>query len=393
MAKKPDLILWGVIASPYLLKMQALADYSELSWQRWPDQASFTQALGADLRLRHGRHRKSIDRYPQRIEGMDEYPAVPYYSLDRNRFYYDSTGLALHLDAVKASRLPLIPTDPQLRFACQLLDETFDEFGLYMVHHNRWVTSAATNIMGEMTTREMRKLLPPGIRQRMARKLPARQVRRCPYLFSVAPQGFDAGVSKSLTPPSPEGFPPTHEILDTAWRHYLTAMEQLLEKQPYLLGERFTLADASVYGQLSMNLVDGRAAQLLEELAPKTFRWLCTIRDGAHKHSQGELFLSDQLAPLMETIRETFLPLMRQNAQAYQHALDQGQTLFNEEAFDRGQALYNGELLGMPFRAAAKTFQVVVWRELCDAWHALPAQDRDQLQARYPGLKDAAFTG
>lgn len=391
MTTKPDLILWGVIASPYLLKMQSLADYSKLAWQRWPDQASFTQALGGDLRLRQGRRRKSIERYPRRVDGLDEYPAVPYYSLDGREFFYDSTGLARHLDALKASNQALIPTDSQLGFVCQLLDEAFDEFGLYMVHHNRWVTSASTNIMGEMTAREMRKLLPPGIRQRVARKLPQRQVRRCPYLFSVAPQGFDAGVTRALTPPSREGFPATHELLDTAWRRYLAALEHLLEAQPYLLGERFTLADASAYGQLSMNLVDGKAADLLKELAPLTFQWLCAIRDGAHCDSQGELYLSERLTPLLEVIGDTFLPLMGQNAAAYQRAFTQGQTLFNEEAFDQSQALYTGELLGEPFRAAIKSFQVVVWRELCDAWHTLPTQDRDQLRLRYRGLAHEDF--
>ena len=155
MAKKPDLILWGMIASPYLLKMQALADYSSLSWQRWPDEASSLQGLDAFLKLRRGRREHSIERYPARVHGMDEYPAVPYYSLDGRRYYYDSTGLALHLEELRACKEPLVPEEAQLHFICQLLDEAFDEFGLYMVHHNRWVTSAATNIMGKMTAAEM----------------------------------------------------------------------------------------------------------------------------------------------------------------------------------------------------------------------------------------------
>ena len=45
--------------------------------------------------------------------------------------------------------------------------------------------------------------------------------------------------------------------------------------------------------------------------------------------------------------------------------------LFNERGFDRGVALYDGELLGWPFRAVVKTFQVKVWRRLLDEWRAL----------------------
>jgi glutathione S-transferase len=378
---------WGVIASPYQLKMQALATYAGLDWQRWPDQAGLIDALGTAWQLSRARKTQSIERYPGRVAGLDEYPSVPYYCIHGGPFYYDSSGLAYHLDAMGTSTHPLLPEESGLRFICQLIDEAFDEFGLYMVHHNRWVTSAATNIMGEVTAREMRKMLPPGIRGRIAHKLPERQVRRCPYLFSVAPAGFDAGVAQSLTAPQREGFPPTHQLLDDAWRRYLTAMETLLADQPFLLGQRFTLADASAYGQLGMNLIDGRAAEILEELAPLTFRWLCMIRDGGHANSSGELHLGDRLQPLLKVIGETFTPLMRQNEEAYLEAVSHGRTLFNEAAFDKGEALYDGSLLGMPFRAVVKTFQVSVWRELCAAWRKLPGSERSALQGLYPGLQ------
>jgi hypothetical protein len=140
-----------------------------------------------------------------------------------------------------------------------------------------------------------------------------------------------------------------------------------------------------------MNLVDGRAADLLEELAPRTFRWLCMIRDGGHKGSKGEPQLNECLRPLLEIIAETFMPLMQQNAAAYQAAIEQGQTLFNEAAFERGEALYDGNLLGQPFRAVAKSFQVPVWRDLCHSWKAMEDDQREQLQALCPQLTDAGF--
>jgi len=387
-----DITFWGAIASPFQLKMQSLADYAACQWQRWPDQANSVQAIGTALRLATARRRQSIERYPGRDAQLDEYPTVPYYTLDRRSFFYDSTGLALHLDQLGTGPLPLLPKDPALRFICQLIDEAYDEFGLYMVHHNRWVTSAATNCMGEVTSQEMRKVVPPGFRQRMARTLPQRQVRRCPYLFSVAPDGFDAGVSKQLTPPARSGFPPTHDILNSAWRSYLSAMEAVLQNQPYLLGQRFTLADASSYGQLSMNLIDGRAAELLQQLAPTTYQWLCDIRDGKHKGSTGELFLGEHLQPLLEIIADTFSSLMRQNEAAYHQALTQGQSLFNEAAFDKGEALYDGTLMHQPFRCVVKTFQVVVWRDVCKSWHKLEDADRKALQTKYPVVADAQFT-
>ena len=71
---------------------------------------------------------------------------------------------------------------------------------------------------------------------------------------------------------------------------------------------------------------------------------------------------------------------MRQNEKAYEHAVADGETVFNKAAFDRHRALYDGHLLGYPFRAVAKTFQVRVWRELKESWQALDVQDRNFLE-------------
>jgi hypothetical protein len=255
----------------------------------------------------------------------------------------------------------------------------------------RWVGSARTTPMGAMTARELRPLLPPGFTPLFASRLYRRQASRCPYLFSVAPDGYDAGVSRDRTAPARRGFPPTHALLEEAWRGYLAAMEQLLSEQPYLLGERFTLADASAYGQLGMNLVDPEAIALLEELAPRTFRWLCAIRDHEHCEQGGSLALTSALQPLIRMINKTFIPLMTQNEIAYDDALASGETLFNEAAFERGRALYDGHLLDSPFRAVVKTFQVRVWRELKASWMDLDGQDRDTLESEYLPGASAAF--
>ena len=334
------------------------------------------------LRLEVAKRRGTIQRFPAMSAEFDEYPAVPFYTDNGKNFYYDSSSMAHHLDQDPGRQAsPLIPQDPRLAFICQLIDEAFDEFGLYMVHHMRWVGSAHTTPMGQMTAREFRRLLPPGVEPLLARRLYRRQVSRCPYLFSVAPQGYDAGVARDRTPPSRPGFPPTHALLDEAWRRYLAAMEHLLANQPYLLGGRFTLADASVYGQLGMNLVDPQAIAQLELLAPNTFRWLCAIRDGRQgEQGRADLGLTSSLKPLLGIITSTFVALMRQNEKAYEHAVADGETVFNEAAFDRHRALYDGHLLGHPFRAVAKTFQVRVWRELKESWQALDVQDRKSLE-------------
>jgi glutathione S-transferase len=384
-------ILWGLTASPYQLKMQSLLDFAGHAWERWPDQAGRWPALSMALRLNWAKQRHAVKRFPAMSPRLDEYPAVPFYTEDKHQFYYDSSSLARYLDQHPARHsASLVPSDPKLAFICQLIDEAFDEFGLYMVHHMRWVGAAQSTPMGAMTAREFRPLLPPVFMPLLAARLCRRQAARCPYLFSVAPVGYDAGVSRDRAAPSRHGFPPTHALLEEAWRGYLAAIEQLLTIQPFLLGDRFTLADASVYGQLGMNLVDPAAIALLEELAPRTYRWLCAIRDGEHCEQGGSLALTTALQPLMQMINKTFIPLMVQNDSAYDSALASGETLFNEAAFDSHRALYDGQLLDYPFRAVVKTFQVRVWRELKASWMALSGEHADALEREYlPGASAA----
>jgi glutathione S-transferase len=386
-------VLWGLTASPYQLKMQSLLDYTGHTWERWPDQAGRLAALSMAARLQLAKWRGEIRRFPSMSAEFDEYPAVPFYTQGGRSFYYDSSSLAHHLDESQTTESQLlVPQDPKLAFICRLIDEAFDEFGLYMVHHMRWVGSARTTVMGELTARELRPILPPGLSGYFARHLYRRQVSRCPYLFSVAPQNYDAAVSPERTPPSRDGFPPTHELLDEAWCDYLAAMEQLLAVQPYLLGDRFTLADASAFGQLGMNLVDPEAIARLQELAPRTFDWLCAIREGEHGGVQGELVLTPALQPLLRVIGQTFMPLMVQNERAFEQADATGETLFNEAAFNRHRALYDGELRGRPFRAGVKSFQVRVWRELKLAWNALDERDQDYLQREFLPEAGATFS-
>lgn len=367
-----------------MLKVEALLRCRGIEFRRLPRDGGRLENIAAFLRLSLARWRGQVQRYPA-MDPLDEYPGVPYLIVNGREFQFDSTAIAAWLDQQGPAAVPrFYPEDPTLAFVAALIDEAFDEFGLYMAHHQRWVCSAADNVMGETTAREMARLLPSPLARRVRVDLPRRQTRRLPYLFSVAPVGYSVQLEPQRVPPCRPGFPPTHDLLEQSWRSYLEAMEQLLATQPYILGERFTVADASAYGQLSMNLIDPTTASNIERLAPRTHRWLLDIRDGKHRDSAGELVLSPHLQPLLDVIMKTFAPLMVQNSEAYKRFVAMGETVFNEDAFDRVIALYNGELLGQPFRSVAKTFQVRVWRDLCAQWRQLDAANRDMLENMLP---------
>ena len=381
----PRYVVWGSELSPYTLKLRSLMTAAAVPYRDLPADGSRWENLRCIRLIEGGKRARSIERWP-RLDPLDEYPLVPFLIVDERRVLYDSSALAAWLDHTHPSpRGPLVPDDPALAFVAQLIDEAFDELGLYLVHHARWVTSARTNDAGARLAREFARVIPPFTQGAFGRRFARRQVRRLPYLFSVAPPGLAiAGLPPELTPPARDGFPPTHALLDELRGAALDAVEAVLTKQPYLLGRRFTVADASVYGELGMNLKDPTAAEDMRRRAPTTFRWLCDIRDGAHAGSHGPLVLSEALRPLLALIDHTFVPLMAQNEAAYEAARAAGETRFNESAFDRGRALYDGVLLGQPFRAAVKTFQVRVWRDVRAAWSALDAEARARVRQVLP---------
>jgi glutathione S-transferase len=388
----PRWALWGVELSPFALKVEALLRFHGVPYRWMPREGRLLESA----RLARRRLRLVSGRLPlswPRMTALDEYPLVPFLFGPAGENLYDSTAIAAWLDARRPAGAPALVPDhePALRFAVALLDEAFDELGLCLAHHNRWVVAARDNDAGARLAAELRPLLGPlaaGVR----RSFPARQVRRLPYLLSVADpaDASFADLPPRLRPPARAGFPPTHALLDEAFAALLAAVEPVLATRPFLFGARCTLADASLYGQLGMNRSDPSARARIARAAPATAAWIERLARGdiAGSAARDALRLDEAIAPLLAWTLAAFVPLAQQNHAAWARQRAAGETLWNERAFDRGRALYDGVLLGRPFRSVAKTFQVRVWAELRGAWRALAPGDRARLPLPGGGALD-----
>lgn len=379
--------LWGSELSPFALKLELLLRAAGVPYRWLPAAGSFHEALRAQRRVRALVRGRLPLTWPEKSP-LDEYPLVPFLLGPGGENLYDSSAIGAWLARHRPAASGLLaPEDAAAAFAVRLVDEALDEVGLYLVHHQRWVVSARDNDAGRRLAREMRPLLGP-LAAGLAHAFPARQVRRLPYLFSVAAPGDRAfeDLPPRLRPPERAGFPPTHALLEQASSELLAALEPVLSQRPFLFGERLTLADASVYGQLGMNRTDPSARARIARKAPATQEWIERLARGdlaAHRPG-APLALDTCLAPLLAWACRTFVPLMRQNHEAWARHRAAGETRFNERGFDAGRALYDGLLLGRPFRAVAKTFQVRVWQDLLRDWQALPGDARARLAALLP---------
>lgn len=387
--KDKDWIIYGSKLSPFTLKVIAMCRFKGLPFQLFPDEGNSFGNMKIQLRKDRLIRGQLPLTYPIKTE-ENEFPLVPFLFGPSDENLYDSSAIAHWLDdeaILPFKRSRLRPNDNSaVHFVINLIDEYADEFGLYMVHHNRWKISAKGNNAGDRLSKEMPVLAMP-VRRLINTFFSERQVRRLPYLFSIAEEGFHIeGVNNERQPPSRTGFPETHRLLEEAFEKLMQALEPIFTQRAYLLGERATLADMSLYGQLGMNLTDPEAYDWMKMLAPNTVVWLERMHQGSfiRHRSEGKLVLYEDLAPLLHEVCRVFVPLMQQNYAAYEHYKTQGETVFNEAAFDQGKSLYSGTLDGLPFKSVAKSFQAKVWQNLHEQWNALPEIEKMDLATILP---------
>jgi len=373
--------LWTSELSPFGLKVELLCRQAKLPFACHPQQAGFWQGHKTRRRVEALQKRKLAITWPL-LNDLDELPLVPYLLGPNGENLVDSSAIGYWLQQQNPD-LTLIPKpDTAARFAMALIDEALDEFGLYMAHHNRWAVSADDNNAGQRLSNEMGVLLGP-FKRFIANQFPKRQTRRLPYLFSVAEKDR---YQHQHQLPQPESFPPTQQLLDNAFEQLLNAVEGVYHNQPYLFGKSMTLADASVLGQLGMNLYDQSAWNIIEQKAPLTAN---TIKQHYRQEPPAteettDIQLNEAIKPLLQWCCRYFVPLMQQNYCAYQQYKTQGETVFNERGFNLRRAIYEGVLQGHPFRSVAKTFQVACWEALHQQWKQLPTEEKSALELFLP---------
>jgi glutathione S-transferase len=387
---KDTWVLCGSELSPFHLKLAAILKAKKIPFRDFPSQGNTFENLKIQLRLKQLKAGLLELTYPEFTE-YDEFPLVPYLFGPKGENLYDSSAIATWLDMhTTTDPLVKVGADQKLHFLIHLIDEYFDEFGLYLVHHGRWKISAKNNTAGWRLANEMPVAFAP-FRKLIDNFFSHRQIKRLPYLFSVAPKDFFiTGLAKKKQPPSHKNFPATHALLEQSYLNILNALEPIFQSRPYLFGHRFTLADASLYGQLGMNLSDPSASKWVEATAPHVFTWLNRIHNGDFSANKpdSELFSDVLLKPLLHEITRIFYPLMAQNEAAYEHHKAKGETCFNEKAFWNGKCLYQGELANQPFTGVAKSFQVKIWRQLKQHWQQLDPEEKSIIEKQFPSLNN-----
>eukprot|EP00927_Polykrikos_kofoidii_P057156 TRINITY_DN51265_c0_g1_i1.p1 TRINITY_DN51265_c0_g1~~TRINITY_DN51265_c0_g1_i1.p1 ORF type:complete len:439 (-),score=39.88 TRINITY_DN51265_c0_g1_i1:24-1340(-) len=403
-------VLYGSQLSPFALKIAAGLTAQEVPF-RWSWQLPFGAQLCYAARVKALKLGLLTTHIPSQPSPLREFPLVPFvFATDHSCNAYDSTAI-LHAVGIDAKLAPAA------QFVSSLVEEFFDEWGLYLVHNARWTgpeNRRNWNLRGNPGNFLMSEMVGAMFiprRDAFAEWFCARQTRRLPYLFSVGSRE-----SQCL------GMPQTRALLDRSLQRLLESLELVFSRiqdcslVPGAAGS-LTAADLACFGVLNMNaLLEAGTRRQMQKHAPQLLRWLDQLQLGVRNHTRQTVHSSELTEPESakersalhddETLQDKgrtavfgeccrmFVPLMQANAEAYRQLTSDPAgpfAKFNEAAFDRGECLFRSKLIEedgseVQYESVVKTFQVQVWRDLLVKWGALSKGEQDEIE-KWSGVR------
>lgn len=267
--------LLGGPGSPFSLKMRAILRYRRLP-HHWIVPRSY---IGSDSELKTaGKRMIPVLQYPD------------------GNYWADSTPLAYELEQRHPGQRSIVPDDPGTAFLSHLIDDLGDEMLCSAMFDMRW---GSPQDQAFCARRQMSGWLSP---------LPREELDAIVGTFTQRQTGLRELMVQAQN----------HEILQALYRDTLQAMEEMLDRTPYLFGTRPSLGDFGLYGQLSQCAIDPTANGIMRQTAPRTFQWTQSLDDACGV--DGEWLPHKQWSPavtrLLQVAARYYLPMMVANAQA-----------------------------------------------------------------------------
>lgn len=223
-----------------------------------------------------------------------------------------------------------IPSNPVLAFLNYLIEDYGDEWLTKAMFHYRWYFDADIKMAGT--------ILPiwTGI-QSSGEKLSAmsdyiaeRQISR---LYVVGSNDITA------------------QVIENSYKRFLNIMDELIQKQTFVLGQRPSSADFGLYAQLTqLAKFDPTPAQICMEQAPRVHAWT-DILDDLSGHAANDSDWMDvaevkaNLGPLLSEIGRVYAPALLANAEAIQKGAGEMETTIDGQRWVQPTFPYQGKCL------------------------------------------------
>lgn len=238
----------------------------------------------------------------------------------------DSTPFLLSLEGEGRA---LVPADPALRFVCLLIEDMADEWFMKAMFHYRWAYAEDAEWCANWL---MYDSLPNAGRagvEKMAATIRERQISRMALVGCT---------------------PATAPIIEASWKRTCRMLEDMATGPTrFLFGDRISLADLALYGQLKVMSVDPTPMAWLRSDVPYLYRWLDLADDASGL--EGEWLAPDAalstgpVKALLAQAGDTYLPFLKANADALQAGQETFELTLEGQAYTQGVFKYQAKCL------------------------------------------------
>ena len=336
MAATDRVRLIGNPASPYTRKMLALLRYRHIPYGMiWGEAADVLDAMGIE------RPRPVLLPTFLFEEGGDTQAVC------------DSTPIIRRLEEAYPGR-SVIPADPALAFIDYLLEDFGDEWCTKYMFHYRWYFEADADNAGTVLPLGLDVSMPEDMHKQFKSFFSERQIGR---LYVVG--------SNDTTAP----------VIDASYRRFLSAMENHLANQPFLLGSRPAAGDFALFGQLTQLVgFDPTPRAIAHEISPRTVGWVNRLEDLSGLEPADDQWLDpgdapDSLRAILAEVGRVYVPALLENARAV----------------NAGEKTWSTEIDGATWEQQTFPYQAKCLRWLNERYEALPGEDRARVDALLAG--------
>ena len=311
--------LHGALASPYSMKMRAVLRYRRIPhvWSQGPA----TRAAQAHVKA----------------------PVIPVLEYPEGHFANDSTPLIHDLEARHLER-SIVPEDSAQAFIAQLIEDFADEWLTKAMFGYRWLEAVDQDQMSHWLAFDL--FQGGGLAQieSFANAFRDRQVGRM-ALVGCTRENF--------------------ALIEASTRRVLAALEAHVVDRHWLFGTRPSLAEFSIFGQISQLGVDPTAQAMMRRDYPYTYRWLAHVDDASGVEGEWTPGWSALIEALLSEAGRIYAPFL----------------LANAGALAAGEGSFRIEVDGLSYEQGTFGYQVKCLDALRRSHAELPPAAREEVDA------------
>ena len=259
----------------------------------------YTGKLEAYLRYKGIAYTLHGTPYDRAKELKEKVGAVQMPIVDREdgRWMSDTTPILFELEKEYPDN-SIMPDDPVVGFIARLIEDYADEWLWRSAMHYRWSYPYSRELLSNILVDEI------SVPVRAPRFILRRMIRRRQVKYFTKKDGVT---------------PSTWDHVEQGYFNALDGMTRVLEKRPYMLGSKPSLADFGLMAPMFRHFSqDPDPEEIMRTRAPLVYEWVARMWSADEPEGGGFISeVDDVFQPLLKEVCETHLEQLTSNAAAF----------------------------------------------------------------------------